>query len=252
MSQPIPQGIEVLVKKASVDPAFRALLLDRPEAAVGQIGLELGPAEAMMLRSVPREQLAAVIARTTVPEEHRRAFLGQAAAAMLGALGMMGCTVAAAQQILQAPGGVAPDRPVPNPIMPPADTNTPPPTPKEIRERVAKVLVAQLRVAKADVTPEKSLANDLGATSSKLIRVRAALGREFKVKITAESFKKVRTVGDTVEYVQKALQAPATTTPVHGPGTPPPVAGGVRPDTPQLDGGVRPDGPQLFGGVRPE
>jgi acyl carrier protein len=246
MSEPIPQGIEVLVKKASVDPAFRSLLLERPEAAVAEIGLELGPAEAMMLRSVPREQLATVIARTNVPEEHRRAFLGQAAAAMLGALGMMGCTVAAAQQILQAPGGAAPDRPAPKQ---PADSNPTPPTPKEIQDRVAKVLVAQLRVAKDDVTPEKSLAKDLGATSSKLIRLRAALAKEFNVKITAESFKKVRTVGDTAEYIKKALQ-PATTKPAAEPPAVP--SAGVRPDAPQVDGRVRPDGPQLFGGVRPE
>jgi acyl carrier protein len=237
MSEPIPQGIEVLVKKASVDPAFRALLLERPEAAVAEIGLALGPAEAMMLRSVPREQLAAVIARTSVPEEHRRAFLGQAAAAMLGALGMMGCTVAAAEQILQAPGGVAPDRPVPKQ---PAQSNTTPPTPKEIQERVAKVIVAQLKVAKADVTPEKSLAKDLGATSSKLIRVRAALGKEFNVKITAESFKKVRTVGDTAEYVKNALQPSDASKPAQ------------RRDGPPVVGGVRPDAPPMFGGVRPE
>ncbi|MGA2066038.1 MAG: Os1348 family NHLP clan protein [Thermoguttaceae bacterium] len=223
MSQAIPQGIEVLVKKASVDAAFRALLLERPEEAVGQIGLDLGPAEAMMLRSVPREQLAAVIARTSVPEEHRRAFLGQAAAAMLGALGMMGCTVAAAQKVPIAPGGVAPDRPI---SKQPAD-NAAPPTPKEIQERVAKVLVAQLKVAKDDVTPEKLLAKDLGATGTKAIGLRTALAKEFKIKITAESFKKVRTVGDAADYVGKALQPPAKTKPTQ---PQPSATAGVRLD----------------------
>jgi acyl carrier protein len=236
MSAPIPQGIEVLVKKASVDAEFRTLLLERPEAAVAEIGLALGPAEAMMLRSVPREQLAAVIDRTSVPEEHRRAFLGRATAAMLAAIAAMGGTVAAAQQILQAPGGVAPDRPLPSPK--PLD-NTPPPTTKQIEERVTKVIAAQLKVEKDDVTSDKLLIKDLGATGTKAIRLRAALGKEFNLKITAESFKKVRTVGDAVGYVDKALRPPANTKPAP-PATPVPTAG------------VRVDGPVMFGGVRPQ
>jgi hypothetical protein len=133
MSEPIPQGIEVLVKKASVDPLFRALLLDRPEAAVAEIGLELGPAEAMMLRSVPREQLAAVIARTSVPEEHRRTFLGQAAAAMLAALGIATGTGCGQTETK----GARPDRPPERgirPDLPPpqAPEETPRPPAKDI------------------------------------------------------------------------------------------------------------------------
>jgi hypothetical protein len=84
---PIPRGIEILIKKASVDPAFRELLLAERGEAAGTIGLVLEPAEAMMLAAAPAEQLQAVIARTNVPQEHRRAFLGQAAAAMLAAIG---------------------------------------------------------------------------------------------------------------------------------------------------------------------
>jgi acyl carrier protein len=167
---------------------------------------------------------------------------------MLAAIAAMGGRILA-EQVPEpaAPGGVRPDVPPPKPG--PADRGkNAAPTPKDIEERVAKVLVAQLRVAKDDVTPEKSLAKDLGATSSKLIRVRAALAKEFKVKITAESFKKVRTVGDTVQYIQKTLQ-PASKPTAEPPAVP---SAGVRPDAPQVDGGVRPDGPQLFGGVRPE
>ena len=87
---PIPRGIEVLVKKASVDPAFRQILLERRAQAAEQIGLELDPAEVMMLRAVPAAQLETIIARTRVPTEHRRAFLGKAAAAMLAAIGVIG------------------------------------------------------------------------------------------------------------------------------------------------------------------
>jgi hypothetical protein len=90
---PIPRGIEVLVKKASVDPEFRALLFERRAEAAADIGLKLDAAEVMMLRAVPDKQLDAIIKQTSVPKQHRRAFLGTAATTMLAALGVItaGC-----------------------------------------------------------------------------------------------------------------------------------------------------------------
>ena len=101
----IPRGIEVLVKKASVDPQFKALLLARRDAAAEEIDLKLDPAEAMMLRAVPAEQLETIIAGTKVDPGSRRAFLGKAAAAMLAAIGVsqVGCGC------MPAPTGVRPD-----------------------------------------------------------------------------------------------------------------------------------------------
>lgn len=92
----IPRGMEVLVKKASVDDAFRALLLEKRDAAAAEIGLELDPAEVVMLRAVSAEQLAGIIAGTKVEPASRRAFLGKVAAAMLVAIGasQAGCTPA--------------------------------------------------------------------------------------------------------------------------------------------------------------
>ena len=88
MNWSIPLGVEVLVKKAAVDPEFRTLLVERRAEAASHIELELQPAEAAMLAAVPQAQLEAIIDRTTVPQEHRRAFLGKAAAAMLAAVGL--------------------------------------------------------------------------------------------------------------------------------------------------------------------
>ncbi|MEW6111766.1 MAG: hypothetical protein AB1664_06530 [Thermodesulfobacteriota bacterium] len=82
----IPRGIEVLVKKASVDPAFREVLLNERAAAAGKIGLELSVTEAAMLNSVPRAQIEHIIENTTVPDEHRRVFLSRIGAAMLAVL----------------------------------------------------------------------------------------------------------------------------------------------------------------------
>jgi hypothetical protein len=63
----IPRGIEVLIKKASVDPEFRDLLLEKRAEAAHEIGLELSPAEVAAINAVPAAQLEQVIANTRVP-----------------------------------------------------------------------------------------------------------------------------------------------------------------------------------------
>ncbi len=110
----IPRGIEVLVKKAAVDPPFRTLLLERRAGAADAIGLTLTPAEAAMLAAVPAGQLEAIIDGTVVPESNRRAFMGAAAAAMLAALGVTqaGCPVVT--------GSRPHDRPTTRPATQPA------------------------------------------------------------------------------------------------------------------------------------
>ena len=87
MLKDIPRGVEVLVKKASVDPAFKKTLLEKRAKAADDIALKLKPAEAAMLDAVPVKQLEAIVANTKVSPGLRPAFLGYAAAAMLAALG---------------------------------------------------------------------------------------------------------------------------------------------------------------------
>lgn len=117
----IPRGVEVLIKKAAVDPAFRDLLLTRRAEAAEEIGLYLEPAEAMMLAAATREQLETVIARTNVPEEHRRVFLGKAAAAMLALLGVVAVGSALSlgvRPMRHQTKGIQPDRPALEGIRP--------------------------------------------------------------------------------------------------------------------------------------
>ncbi len=87
MANSISRGIEVLVKKAAVDPAFKKMLLEKRAEAAETIVLKLEPAEAAMLRAVPAKQLEATVANTKVNPSLRPAFLGYAAAVMLAALG---------------------------------------------------------------------------------------------------------------------------------------------------------------------
>jgi hypothetical protein len=79
----IPRGLEVLLKKASVDAEFRELLLADANQAAASIELALDPVESAMLQTIPKEQLLAIINQTEVPQVHRRTFLEKSAAAML-------------------------------------------------------------------------------------------------------------------------------------------------------------------------
>ncbi len=108
----VPRGIEVLLKKASVDPEFRELLLKHRGAAAGAIELELTPAEIAILKAIPAEQLEQLISQTVVPVEQRRVFLGRAAAAMLA---VIGATLALQMCRPAASRGIQSDRPRPKP-----------------------------------------------------------------------------------------------------------------------------------------
>ena len=61
----IPHGVEVLLKKASVDPEFRTLLLEQRGDAARVIDLELTDAERQMLAHIPAEQLEQIISQAT-------------------------------------------------------------------------------------------------------------------------------------------------------------------------------------------
>ena len=150
---PVPKGIEVLVKKAAVDPEFRELLFAQRGAAAASIELELDPAEHAMLNAIPREQLAQIVSQTMVPVEQRRVFLGRLAVAMLAVIGggLASCERAQSAGIQSAPpvgtDGIRPDRPTnaPPPYRPSPShgiqpdrpgtgvTNVPPPAPAGIQ-----------------------------------------------------------------------------------------------------------------------
>ena len=79
----IPRGIEVLVKKASVDMEFRKKLIERRGEAAQEIELELTEAEKNMLSSISIEQLEKIIDNTKVKPEHQEIFLGNVGKLML-------------------------------------------------------------------------------------------------------------------------------------------------------------------------
>ncbi|MEE9458007.1 MAG: carboxypeptidase-like regulatory domain-containing protein, partial [bacterium] len=83
----VPRGVEVLIKKAAVDPKFKKILLQKRAGAAEAIALKLEPAEAAMFNAIPEAQLKAIVANTKVSPSLQPAFLGYAAGVMLAALG---------------------------------------------------------------------------------------------------------------------------------------------------------------------
>jgi acyl carrier protein len=247
MSAPIPKGVEVLVHKAAVDPAFKADLLERRAAAAADIGLTLDAAEAAMLAAVPAAQLETIIARTSVPEEHRRAFLGKAAAAMAAALAAMSGGVAAGFQlqgvrpdVLPPSKGIRPDQPVPPPtrgIQP--DRPMPKPT---TADRVMAIVRTQCKVADGQaVNRDTKLAKDLKADAAGIAALRKEIDGQFAVEIPTEAYKKIESVGQLIDAVEKAIKDKESKPPEKKP---------LPPDRIPVDGGVRPGPPATFG-VRP-
>ena len=69
-----PRGIEILLKKASVDPVFRQFLLQDPLTAAQSIELDLKPVEISILNNTPISILQRMIASIRVPKQHVNTF----------------------------------------------------------------------------------------------------------------------------------------------------------------------------------
>ncbi|MFB4195443.1 acyl carrier protein [Streptomyces carpaticus] len=62
-------------------------------------------------------------------------------------------------------------------------------------------------VPAADVTPGKHLVDDLGIDSLALIEIAVAVGEEFKIELSDDELKELRTVQDVVLHIEKGLAA---------------------------------------------
>ena len=213
MGRQISQRIEVLLKKASVDPAFRAAFLEHRGEAAREIGLSLDPAEAALLRAVPRSSLrrssTAPACRTNIAghfSARRRLPCWRRWGSWPAGPGAAepGTDTGAAHV-----GGVRPDA---RPGLPrgTADCRQ---KPKTIEQRVIGVIAKQLKVEELRITTQNkeavgqvSLVDDLEATPAGLAQLRKALEKEFGLKIPPAAFKKLHTAGETVDYVKKAVE----------------------------------------------
>jgi acyl carrier protein len=76
---------------------------------------------------------------------------------------------------------------------------------KTVEERVRDVVVTQLGVDAAEVKPESSFVDDLGADSLDTVELVMALEEEFGIEIPDEEAEKIKTVGEAIEHIKAKL-----------------------------------------------
>ena len=70
-----------------------------------------------------------------------------------------------------------------------------------VEEQVKAIICEQLSVEEADVVPEASFVDDLGADSLDLVELIMAMEEKFGVEIADEDAEKIKTVQDAIDYV---------------------------------------------------
>ena len=76
-----------------------------------------------------------------------------------------------------------------------------------VDERVKQIIVEQLGVDEAEVTPNASFVDDLGADSLDTVELVMAFEEAFEIEIPDEDAEKIRTVSDAVDYIGKHAKA---------------------------------------------
>jgi len=77
-------------------------------------------------------------------------------------------------------------------------------TPEQLQEEVYAIIEEKLGVAAADLAPEKSLVNDLGADSLDSVELIMAIEQKFDITIPDDAAENIKTISDIINYIQKA------------------------------------------------
>ena len=76
----------------------------------------------------------------------------------------------------------------------------------EINEKVQAIIAEKLSVDVADVTPEKSFTNDLGADSLDTVELIMEFEKAFSISIPDDQAEKITTVGDAIQYIENNIK----------------------------------------------
>ena len=72
-----------------------------------------------------------------------------------------------------------------------------------VEEKVKKIIAEKLSVDLAEVVPEASFVDDLGADSLDLVELIMSMEEEFDTDISDEDAEQITTVKDAIDYVSK-------------------------------------------------
>ncbi len=72
---------------------------------------------------------------------------------------------------------------------------------KDITAEVKRIITEQLDVDEADIKPESTFIDDLGADSLGLVELVLAFEECFEIEIPDEDTEKIRSVKDAVDYI---------------------------------------------------
>jgi len=71
-----------------------------------------------------------------------------------------------------------------------------------VEEKVKAIIVDQLGVKEADVTPESHFVDDLGADSLDTVELVMKFEEDFEIEIPDEDAEKIQSVQDAVDYIK--------------------------------------------------
>ena len=74
-----------------------------------------------------------------------------------------------------------------------------------VDEKVKEIIAKQLGVNAAEITPESSFVEDLGADSLDTVELVMAFEEAFNIEIPDEDAEKIQKVKDAVEYIKNKL-----------------------------------------------
>ena len=70
-----------------------------------------------------------------------------------------------------------------------------------VEEKLKQIIVEQLGVDEAEVTPSASFVDDLGADSLEIVELVMAFEEAFEIEIPDEDAEKIKTVKDAADYI---------------------------------------------------
>jgi acyl carrier protein len=79
--------------------------------------------------------------------------------------------------------------------------------PMAVEEKVKQIIVEQLQVDEAEVTPGASFQEDLGADSLDVVELVMQFEEAFDLEIPDEDAEKIKTVKDAIDYINKNAKA---------------------------------------------